>query len=42
MLVDNQGSMDIWSGKDSDDFLRYLKWEAYTFGFYLNGFVQLT
>lgn len=23
----------IWNSKDSDDFLRYLKWEAFTFGY---------
>mmetsp|Transcript_12165 Transcript_12165/g.20506 ORF Transcript_12165/g.20506 Transcript_12165/m.20506 type:complete len:93 (-) Transcript_12165:1258-1536(-) len=24
---------DIWNNKNSDDFLRYLKFEAYNFGF---------
>ena len=38
---DNQHQLDIWSGIESDDFLRYLKWEAYTFGFYLTGLFQL-
>lgn len=31
----NQGKLDIWSSKKTDDFLRYLKWEAFTLGYYI-------
>jgi len=34
-LLNNQHKFDIWSSKNSDDFLRYLKWEAFTIGFYM-------
>jgi len=25
---------DVWNAKQNDDFLRYLKWEAFNFSFY--------
>jgi len=34
-MRNNQHRTDIWGSKNSDDFLRYLKWEAFTVGFYL-------
>jgi uncharacterized membrane protein (DUF106 family) len=34
-ILNNQHKLDVWSSKNSDDFLRYLKWEAFTIGFYL-------
>ena len=33
--MNNQNQVDLWSGRKSDDFLRYLKWEA----FYLSYFI---
>mmetsp|Transcript_9104 Transcript_9104/g.13878 ORF Transcript_9104/g.13878 Transcript_9104/m.13878 type:complete len:223 (+) Transcript_9104:542-1210(+) len=34
-------TMDIWSNKDTDDFLKYLKWEAFNFGYFLSmGFMD--
>ena len=26
---------DIWDNKKSDDFLRYLKWEAFQYGYFI-------
>ena len=31
---------DIWHNKNSDDFLRYIKWESFNFGFYLTHFLM--
>jgi len=35
-ILNNQHKLDVWSSKNSDDFLRYLKWEAFTIGYYLS------
>ena len=31
----DEQSDDVWSNKNSDDFLRYFKFEAFTFGYYM-------
>ena len=30
----NEDYTSLWNSKDSDDFLRYLKWEAFTYGYF--------
>lgn len=31
---------DIWDNKKSDDFLRYLKWEAFQYGYFITAAIM--
>jgi hypothetical protein len=33
--LQNQHKLDVWRSIRTDDYLRYLKWEAFTVGFYI-------
>ena len=37
----NEDYTSLWNSKDSDDFLRYLKWEAFTYGYFFSMFLMI-